>query len=211
VETSLTIAVVQPGGEELRPLLALYERAIPANERKSRQTIEQLIRSRVYRVSVLQQGPTFLGFSILYLGSRVRLLEYLAVDERFRGKGLGARLYKDARLQAGHLPMLVEVESTRDAGADLEQRTRRLAFYGRLGCRRIDGLHYILPLTAGGDPPSMDLLLDGFQGVAISRATVRDWLEDIYVGAYGCAADDPRLDQMLGHDAADFSLASATA
>lgn len=205
----MNISIVQPRGAQIGPLLSLYERAIPANERRSRDAIVKLAGSRAHRISVLQRGPNLLGFSILFQGFRVRLLEYLAVDERFRGEGLGARLYRDARRHSGNLPMLVEVESASGVGAALEHRRRRLAFYDRLGCRRINCLHYILPLSVDGTPPPLDLLVDGVDGAAISRATARDWLQDVYIGAYNCAADDPRLDYMLGDSKAEFNLAPA--
>ena len=205
----MNVSVVQSEGAELGPLLSLYERAIPANERRSSDAIVKLAGSRNHRISLLQLGPNLLAFSILFLGSRVGLLEYLAVDERSRGQGLGACLYQDARRHSGNLPILVEVESASGAGAALELRRRRLAFYDRLGCRRINGLDYILPLSVEGTPPPLDLLVDGVAGAAISRATLRQWLDDVYVKAYNCAADDPRLDQTLG-DLAEFNLVSAT-
>ena len=209
MQTPMNVSFVQSEGAEIGRLLALYERAIPANERRSSDAIVKLAGSRSHRISVLQQGGDLLGFSILFLGLRVRLLEYLAVDERCRGEGLGACLYKNARRHSGNLPMLVEVESSRGAGAALELRRRRLAFYDRLGCRRIEGLHYILPLSVEGTPPSLDLLVDEFEDATISRATVRNWLEDVYVGAYDCAADAPRLDRTFGDFAAEFNLVSA--
>jgi ribosomal protein S18 acetylase RimI-like enzyme len=202
MKTAPVIRLAQSGAVEFGPLLSLYERAIPASERRSREAIEQLARSPVHRISVLQRGQEILGFSILYLGSQVGLLEYLAVDERLRGAGLGARLYQEARLHLGKRPMVVEVEAVGDGGADLEERKRRAAFYQRLGCRRIEGLRYILPLIAEGAPPPLDLLVDGHEGAAVTSAEVRLWLRHIYVGAYDCHSGDPRIDLMLkGHEA----------
>ena len=196
------ISLAQPEGQDMAGLLSLYERAIPASERRSREAIRQLTRSPAHRVSVLRQGQEIAGFCILFVGSRVGLLEYLAVDERVRGAGLGAWLYREARSHVGKLPMIVEVESVRCAGAGLEDRKRRAAFYQRLGCRRIEGLNYILPLVAEGDPPPLDLMVDGYEGAALTSGAVREWLQDLYVGAYGCSANDPRLNIMLtGHEA----------
>lgn len=206
MKTAPVIRLVQPGGEEFGPLLSLYERAIPASERRSRKAIEQLARSPAHRISALQRGHEILGFSVLYLGRQVGLLEYLAVDERFRGAGLGARLYENARRHLGERPMIVEVEAVSDGGADLEDRRRRAAFYQRLGCRRIEGLGYILPLIAEGTPPPLDLLIDGHEGAAVTSAEVRAWLQDIYVGAYNCNLNDPRLDLMLKGHATGLAL-----
>jgi hypothetical protein len=56
-------------------------------------------------------------------------------------------------------------------------------------------------LIAEGDPPPLDLLVDRCKGAKVTSATMRMWLQEIYVGAYGCDPHDDRLDAMLeGHE-----------
>lgn len=192
------VPLAGPYGQEMDALLSLYERAIPSSERRSGQAVRELTGSAAHRLSVLKQGQDVLGFSILFIGARVGLLEYLAVDERCRGLGFGTMLYRDARLRLGGRPLLVEVESD---GADEGESRRRMTFYRRLGCRRLEGLGYILPLITDAPPPPLDLLVDGHGAATIDAAELREWLEHIYVGAYGCKPDDPRLDSMLAGQA----------
>jgi hypothetical protein len=61
----------------------------------------------------------------------------------------------------------------------------------------VEGVNYILPLVANGTPPPLDLFVGGFKGSTVRRGSLREWLTDIYVGAYDCPANDKRLDLML--------------
>ncbi|HEX4633813.1 MAG TPA: hypothetical protein VH163_08280, partial [Gemmatimonadales bacterium] len=86
----------------------------------------------------------------------------------------------------------------REASDDQQIRTRRQGFYRRLGCARIGGLHYILPLPGAGAPPEMDLMvyaaprLDG-----LPKSELERWLATIYRDVYHCPATDPRIARML--------------
>src|SRR5690606_504110 len=86
------------------------------------------------------------------------LLEYLAVDAPWRGRGLGRALLDRAlalvRRAAPDLPVLLEVDSADEAAADRPLRLARAAFYRRAGCRRVVGLDYLLPIP-GVTPPRM--------------------------------------------------------
>lgn len=197
--------------EEMSALLLLYEQAIPASERRSLDAVRRLAGSDTHRVAVAHNDRALLGFSILYLGASVALLEYLAVDKQCRGAGLGALLYEDARRHAGKRPMIVEVEDDRGGGADRTDRRRRIAFYAGAGCRRIEGVRYILPLPAREAPPPLTLLVDNHAGEDLPSATLRTWLQDIYTGAYGCDAVDPRLELMLPSGLARLGLTAAAA
>ena len=106
------------------------------------------------------------GFSILFVPAAggFALLEYMAVAPDQRNHGLGAELFRQTVEQAvtpddRKLPVLLEVDSDREASSDRALRTRRERFYRRLGCLRIAGLRYLMPLGGEGAPPEMDLLV----------------------------------------------------
>ena len=80
---------------------------------------------------------------------------------------------------------------------DRAVRARRIAFYRRLGCRRVDGLAFILPLPSPGPALLLDLMVAGFAAAEVPHALLRRWLTEIYTGVYGCGADDPRIEAML--------------
>ena len=102
------------------------------------------------------------------------------------------------------LPVLLEVDSDREASSDRALRTRREQFYRRLGCLRI--ARAPLPHAArrrgraARDGPLR--LPDGAaaaarRGSQVPRSEVKRWLETIYRDVYHCAPDDPRLAQMV--------------
>src|SRR6185436_15003190 len=86
-----------------------------------------------------------------------------AVAPEQRNRGVGSELFKQtierAATRAPSFPILLEVDSDREASHDRQMRARRQQFYRRLGCARISGLHYILPLPGEGPVPEMDLML----------------------------------------------------
>ena len=55
--------------------------------------------------------------------------------------------------QGAALPVLFEVDSDREASSDRAVRTRRIRFYRRLGCVKIAGLRYLMPLRGVGPVP----------------------------------------------------------
>jgi hypothetical protein len=157
-----------------------------------------MILSPCHQVVAAGCSASVAGFFILYVGHEIALLEYLATDERLRGRNLGSALYRAAKAAARDLPMLVEAESDRELSADRDLRARRIGFYRRLGCRRIEVFNFILPLPGLGEPPQLDILVDGMDGSSIDAGLLARWLTEIYVGVYGCAPDDPRLREMIG-------------
>jgi hypothetical protein len=96
------------------------------------------------------------------------------------------------------LPVLLEIDSDREASSDRAMRTRRERFYRRLGCLRIAGLHYLMPLAGEGSPPEMDLLVYSTEQLGrLGWSELRRWLATIYRDVYRCSPDDPRLAQMV--------------
>lgn len=187
--------VTSPAAHEMNGLLAIYEQAIPAGERKPEAAVRAMARSPDHVVEVATDASGVAGFSLLYVGRGLSLLEYLAVDPERRGSGVGAALFRRAANVAS--PILLEVESDREDTPDQALRSRRIAFYRRLGCRRIDGVSFDLPLPSVGPAPLLDILVARYDGAAVSRSLVRRWLTEMYVGVYGRSPDDPRIIAMV--------------
>ncbi|HEX5183479.1 MAG TPA: GNAT family N-acetyltransferase [Allosphingosinicella sp.] len=188
---------VDPG--EFRDLIAIYEEAIPASERKSRAQVELMRRDPGYCFLGAFLDGRLIGFAIVYRfrGERLSLLEYMAVDSQHRNEGIGGRLFHAAlAVAAAATPMLLEVESERAPSKDHTQRVKRKRFYRRLGCREIAGLGYVQPM--GDGPPPMNLLLHDPGRQSLDHATVLQWLISLYVEVYGRPASDPRIAHMAG-------------
>jgi len=197
-------------GETFRQLYAIYAAAIPAREQKDERWIASMVGAPEYRVWAMKADGGVRGFSILFLpvAGGFALLEYMAVAADQRNHGLGAQLFRQTVAGAvtpegRQLPVLLEIDSDREAASDRALRTRREQFYRRLGCVRLAGLRYLMPLGGHGPPPEMDLLvyppkpLGSVAQRQVGRTEVTRWLEAIYRDVYHCPPNDPRLAQML--------------
>lgn len=191
--------------EAFRQLFAIYTVAITAREQKSEDSIRAMVVAPEYRVWVANAAGRMLGFSFLFVppADSFALLEYMAVASEQRGQGVGAELFRRSVAQAvtpkgSRRPVLFEIDSDREASSDEAVRRRRERFYRRLGCVKIAGLRYLLPLGGAGPVPEMDLMLyPAGPPTAVARSDLKRWLRTIYRDVYRCSPDDPRILQML--------------
>lgn len=186
----------------LAQMLSIYRDAIEPSEQKTADTVANVLTDKRYIVLVARGEGGVRGFAILFVppGDDFWLLEYIATS--VRSQGLGGRLFQAAIGAAfdrnSHAVGVFEVDQSGGAVSEHNDQISRLRFYARLGCRRIEGLNYILPLETAGVPPPMMLLVHGLDGqTEVGRERVRGWLSTIYRDVYGCPADDPRIDAML--------------
>lgn len=181
----------------------LYWSSMPATERKPRVAMQALVARPDYQVLLLRNGR-LIGYSVTFVpqNDTFCLLEYMAVHASFRSGGVGSELFRRTvelvRNGRGNVAVLLEVDSDREAAPDREIRRRRQAFYQRLGCRRVEGLDYLLPLDTEHRPPLMDLMiLPPAPGAVIRRADLERWLRTVYVTVYDRSPTDPRIARML--------------
>jgi GNAT superfamily N-acetyltransferase len=192
-------------GEPFRQLFAIYAASITPGEQKPEDWLRAMIAAPEYRVWIVQDAGRVLGFSILFVppAEGFALLEYMAVAPEKRGHGFGGELFRRTvehavTPQGSGLPVLLEVDSDREASSDRTLRARRIRFYRRLGCVKIKGLQYLMPLRAVGPVPEMDLLLYRAAAAApLARGDLKQWLQTIYRDVYRGSPDDPRIAQML--------------
>lgn len=177
---------------------ALYRDSIEKSEQRPEAVFRALIQRPDYRFLAARLDDELVGVTVSWIPDNASfwLFEYAAVAERLRGNGIGVNLFFASRLMAGQERIaLVEV----DAFTGEEAQAKRLAFYRRIGCRRLAGLDYILPLDAFGTPPPMWLLtLTATEDQpAVSVFQAEAWLRAIYSHVYGKSLDDPRLAAMI--------------
>jgi GNAT superfamily N-acetyltransferase len=190
--------------QRFEALYAIYCESIGLREQKSKADLAATVSKPNYRLLLAQDDSSAVGFSIVFVagGESFCLLEYMALDKSYRGRGVGAELFEatvgTVYKERGAIPILVEVDSDREPSPDRVERRRRQNFYRRLGCRRIADCAYILPLPGENAPPEMDLFVY-VPGPAptIRRAKLERWLKLIYRDVYGCSADDRRIAIML--------------
>lgn len=111
----------------------LYARAFPASERKPFSKIVSMCRQGRADVWCFYQDGRFAGFAATINGDGLILIDYLAVEARLRGQGVGTRALEalcDAYPSQG---LFVEIESPYEPSPDRDARIRRKAFYERCG------------------------------------------------------------------------------
>ena len=192
-------------GPTFREFYDIYSTSIADREQKPEAWICEMVRAPEYNVWVMKDGGHVRGLSILFLprGETFALLEYMAVAPEQRNHGMGSELFRQSmeRVEAAagrSVPVVLEVDSDREVCLDEQIRRRRQQFYRRLGCLRLAGLHYILPLSGHGPVPEMDLMVySADPRRRLPKAELEGWLRTIYREVYHCPADDPRIAQML--------------
>jgi len=183
---------------------AIYRDAIEPSEQKSLQQLRAQLDDDRYACLIAETADgVVVGFAITFI-PRTKdfwLLEYVAVDGNARSSGLGSQLLRAAVAYASEhapdAPGILEVDAPSAALSAASPIRRRLAFYARHGCRRIEGLSYILPLSHAGTPPPMQLLLLAQAPPAtLAREDLQHWLATLYSEVYGKPFDDPRIAAM---------------
>jgi GNAT superfamily N-acetyltransferase len=206
---SLTIRRLGSGdADAFERALVIYREAIDPSEQRLEAELRGALGGDDYCILVGARNEEIVGLAIAFLpaGEDFWLLEYVATSACGRGQGTGEALVRRAALLAQGRIGLVEVDADLD-GRPETIAARRLRFYRRLGCRKIDGLQYLLPLRTHGLPPPMALLAlaDGSM-TSIPATTIERWLRTIYMRVYGQRADDPRIAGMVEKLPADAPL-----
>lgn len=114
-------------------LYRLYLSAFPAAERKPFSFITRMYREGRSDVWCICRDGELLGMAATVNGEGLILLDYLAMDSRVRGRGMGSEALAMLQQMYADCGLFVEIESTREAGPDQTQRLRRMEFYRRGG------------------------------------------------------------------------------
>jgi ribosomal protein S18 acetylase RimI-like enzyme len=194
--SEITITLLPEGDADgFARAYAIYHHAIELSEQRTEAEFRKLLLRPDYRFLVARRDRAIVGLSLAYVPSEdyFWLFEYAAVAPEARGQGIGAQLFLASRAMAG-LNRIALVEVDADRGE--EDQARRLRFYRGLGCRRLAGLDYLLPLDAFGEPPPMWLLARA-DAPALGVDLIERWLRSIYQDVYAKRLDDSRLAKMI--------------
>lgn len=122
---------------EWRRINSLYKKAFPKYERKPFTLIRTMHKRGVADVWILDNNGEFAGLAITMNAKDLVLLDYFAIDDKKRGRGLGSdalkvlnEYYKDKRL-------FLEIESVYTDAENISERKRRKQFYLRNGMKEM--------------------------------------------------------------------------
>ncbi len=147
-------------------VVALQTTAFPPEECWSMEEILQLIESPHILYKTFWEGDQLDAIMFYNVGQTMVYLFYLAVEERLRSRGYGARLLRWIADAYPEHSIVLNIESPGVGADNEEQRLRRRAFYERNGFHTIEtrlyddtGLYDILS-TGGFDGSEYMTLID---------------------------------------------------
>ena len=215
-EGPMTLHVCRDGDAEGRGWVDVYEASFPPGQRQGVEEIRALVEAGAMELDETRDQDDRIACMTVTevfdrVGPKFLLACYTATPPPLRSLGIGSvhrlRLVELLRAEhPDHLGLFSEIESTKEPGLDpetLATRRRRLAFFLRLGVRRLP-IDYRFP-SYHPDAPSLqgELLWVPFAAPTLDRDTLRAVLARIYTEGYGLGPADPFVRDAL--EAADRS------
>lgn len=157
--------------ESLDRILTLYKTAFPECEQKPFQLLVKKQLEGTVDILYLEEEGSFAGLAIMARERDLVLLDYFAIDDSMRNKGIGSRVLAALKDHYHDMRMIIEIESTEIECEDHEMRARRKEFYHRANMTD-------LPFTVSCFGTEMETLSNGTD---ISF----DEYRNVYVQVYG--------------------------
>ena len=150
----------------------LYLQSFPAVETRPISKLNELLKNQSnYHLFIAKEDDSVIGFALVYILSNhnVSLLDYLAIDSAYQGKGIGSKLLQyciDATksYSSNLLGMILEIErDDTDDPAENQRRKDRINFYARYGAKKFEDTSYFIPPQSGNIPVKLYLMIIPYQ------------------------------------------------
>lgn len=116
--------------EQFNNIHALYLTAFPKNERKSFTMMMDLMKKGLLDIVIFQtDDQPFIGFAILAIHEQTMLVDYLAINPDYRGKGYGSTALEWLIKEYPYHKICLEIESTNVESDNPKERIGRKEFY----------------------------------------------------------------------------------
>lgn len=116
----------------------LYQKAFPKSEKKPFSMIRRMHRLGKSDVWRFERNGKFAGLIITINGEKNVLLDYLAVDEKQRGSGIGSEILERMKAHYPDKGVFLEIESVYEDCENKAERIRRKHFYEKCGMESMD-------------------------------------------------------------------------
>lgn len=120
-------------GRELRKMKKIYLEAFPKKERKPFRMMKQKAGKGEMELLSILDGTELVGLAITVLYRDLVLLDYFAIDRKYRGKNYGSEALGLLKERYEDRRFLLEIELPEEGALNLEDRIRRKNFYLRNG------------------------------------------------------------------------------
>lgn len=118
--------------KHMASIINLYREAFPEAERKPFDLIRQKAEKGQMEILVIEEG-VFIGLAITALYKDKVLLDYFAIDTKWRGEGIGSKVLSYLKERYKDKYFFLEVEVIDKTAENYLDRVRRKAFYHRNG------------------------------------------------------------------------------
>ena len=192
--------VEQYHSHRFRQAMNIYLAEFSRDSRLSISRIRELLKAGDYQPLIAEERGQVMGFALIWLSRAPAFvhLDYLAVGQPWKGKGVGTALYRwlIARLRA---------LSPRTQLLTLEVEDDLILFYQRSQTRLLREVKYLFPGPLG--PVPMHLMAHDLRDrTELDRRTVQGVIHALYCGLHGREPTDPVLRQCLTQVPAQVSL-----
>ena len=119
-------------------IYVLYQKAFPRSEKKPFSMIRSMHKKGASDVWRFHRNGRFAGIIITINGEENILLDYLAVEEKQRGTGIGSEILRLMKTHYAGKGVFLEIESVYEDCDNKPERLRRKHFYEKCGMESMD-------------------------------------------------------------------------
>ncbi|MEC0302531.1 GNAT family N-acetyltransferase [Terribacillus saccharophilus] len=139
--------------QDFNTIYELMENAFPPEEYRSYTEQKALLEREDYHIHVYENQGMIAAFCAIYNLPELAFIEHIAVNEDFRGQGMGSKIMKEV-ITSSDKPIILEVEPPDGE----ENAARRVRFYEKLGFHLHDWPYEQPPLRPGEAPLPLQLM-----------------------------------------------------
>lgn len=126
------------GFRQWAEVYCLYQKAFPKSEKKPFSMIRSMHKKGKTDVWRFEREGSFAGIIITINGKENILLDYLAVDEKQRGTGIGSEILQLMHAHYAGKGVFLEIESVYEDCENKAERIRRKHFYEKCGLQSME-------------------------------------------------------------------------
>lgn len=182
-------------------VLSIYQDMFPASERQPLDVVKERIDSGKTVLLIAELNDHVVGFAVLWNFDRsdFALLDYLAVDEKWRNLKIGSAIMAVIKQMASDWgkDLILEIERPGEGCNQLE-REKRLRFYLQNGSSILKDVLYLLPALDGTVPTAMLLLATPVaEKEFYSGEEITALIREMYAQVYRKETDDGDLQSFI--------------
>lgn len=173
--------------------------SIPAAERQSVDTIKERVAKSKEKMFVgfLDGQVVLFGLVLPIKNSQFMVLDYLAVKEDVRGRGVGSEFINFLCKKNQNKTFVLEVEDPTNSGSEIQQR--RVEFYRKNGAKQMVGVKYLVPPLQGSASTEMIIMLaSSSKHTCLPGSVVKKLFLQMYWELYSRSEKDSLLQSFLG-------------